>query len=215
MIQDADGTRAEQGATPRAEVDGGETGGSGNDSKATNRGLFYMFLPVLLLGASLTGGAIMMSIAMDDPGFAVERDYYKKASNYEEVIEQRRQNEGLGWQMAVQRFELAGTEAVLEVSLVDGAGMPVDVTQLTAIAFPVARAQTEQTVNFEPVGGGKYRARILAPRAGLWEVRVTALGPAGRFTAELRPELGQFLGKQRQYPGDRRQGSTTQRGTDT
>lgn len=158
--------------------------------KTSKKVLFYMLLPVLLLAASLGGWAIMVSIAVDDPGFAVERDYYEKGANYDDVVAQRRENARLGWQMDVLRFERKGSHAILEITLQDEAGRSVEATRLTAVAFPVARANARQTIQFEPMGGGRYRGRVLAPRAGLWEVRVTALGEGARFTAELRPELG-------------------------
>jgi hypothetical protein len=151
--------------------------------------LFWMLVPVILLGVSSAGWLTMVSIAVDDPGFAVERDYYKKASNYDEVISQRGDNERLGWRATVIGFEISpnGT-AGLSVSLKNAEGEAITGARVRVEAFPNARAAQVQDVVLAEGSAGVYRASFDRPRVGLWELRVFA--ERGEvFTKVLRAEL--------------------------
>ena len=44
-------------------------------------GKIWIAVPLLLLVVSVSGWLYMVAIAVDDPGFSVEKDYYKKAAN--------------------------------------------------------------------------------------------------------------------------------------
>ncbi|HXS19354.1 MAG TPA: FixH family protein, partial [Polyangiaceae bacterium] len=72
----------------------------------SNKALFWMFVPVGLLVVSATGWLSMVSIAVRDPGFSVERDYYKKASNFDQELDQRAHNAALGWRARVVTAQL-------------------------------------------------------------------------------------------------------------
>ena len=50
----------------------------------------------------LIGLGTMATIATRDPGFALERDYYQKAVNYDRVIAQRGENARLGWSVVTR-----------------------------------------------------------------------------------------------------------------
>src|SRR5690242_8550695 len=91
------------------------------------KGLFWMWVPVGLLVVSGAGWLSMVSVAVDDPGFSVERDYYKKASNYDRELYQRAHNAALGWQAHVTLAQLsADGNGQLTLQLVDAQKKPLD-----------------------------------------------------------------------------------------
>lgn len=167
------------------------------DREKTQKGArFWMLFPVGLLVTSVSGWLYMVSIAVDDPGFSVESDYYKKASAYDEVIAQRAENQRLGWTVSATRFEGSGDAAVLSFVLRDEQGHPLTGLQVSAQAFPTARGKQQHTLTFLDKGNGLYEARISGATRGLWEVRMEARLGRELFTQTLRPELSRTnLGK--------------------
>ena len=57
----------------------------------------WMLLPWALLGTGLVGWGFMASLAVRDPGFSLERDYYRKATAWDAEQQQRAQSAELGW----------------------------------------------------------------------------------------------------------------------
>lgn len=161
---------------------------------ATPSAIFYMLLPVFLLGASVLGHVVMVSLAANDPGFSLVPDYYRKASNFEAELEQRRANQRLGHSVGVVHFGRSATagESELVVLYTDRAGEPVRSAELSVTAFPVARAEQRHEVQLvaSPERPGEYTGRIPGPRAGLWELAVDARTSEERFTSVLRANLG-------------------------
>jgi len=168
--------------------------------KKPRSGLFWMLLPLLLLGTSVSGWLVMVSIAVDDPGFAVEADYYKKAASYDDVIEQRRANAKLGWRLTAPGFTWArGGKARLVVLLTDAEGEPLSDRKLSAEVFFNARAGRLQKLELSPLGKGMYGADVAEARPGLWEARVLVSG-SDTFRETLRLELPRLVGASRAGP---------------
>lgn len=161
---------------------------------------FWMFVPLLLLTTSVGGWLYMVSLAVDDPGFSVEKDYYQKASGYDEVVAQRGENERLGWRVRVESFERAGHDAKLVLVLIDPSGGPLSGGELSAVSFPTARGNLEQTLTFVDLGNGRYEARVEKARTGLWEVRLRATLRLEVFTHTLRPELSRIALRRGEAP---------------
>lgn len=157
--------------------------------KVNRKAIFWMFVPVGLLVVSVTGWLIMVRVAVDDPGFSVEPDYYKKASHFDDEMAQRAQNASLGFRVSAESFSLVGDDdAELVVRLVDQQGDPISDARITGQAFFNARAADIHRVTFVSRGEGRYSTRLRQPHLGLWEVRLSA-ERHGRFSAVLRPEL--------------------------
>lgn len=154
------------------------------------KAIFWMLFPVLLLVTSVSGWLFMVSIAVDDPGFAVEPDYYKKAANYDAVIDQRVENSRLGYRLAVESFAISGPgEARLVLRAEDRLGVSLADAAVAVIAMPIARAFDVQELSLQRAEDGSFEATLLRPRAGLWEMRVTVEHGGRVFTEVLRPEL--------------------------
>jgi hypothetical protein len=161
-----------------------------SDQVAKKSALFWMFFPVALLVTSVTGWLVMVKIAVDDPGFSVEPDYYKKAANYDAVIEQRAENSRLGYDVAVVSFApRAEKSAHLILSVRGKDGAPIEGARVTADVLPVARAFEVRALTFRARGPGVFETDVVRIRTGLWEVRVRVEFRGQVFTQVLRPEL--------------------------
>lgn len=157
-------------------------------------GKIWIAVPLLLLVVSVSGWLYMVAIAVDDPGFSVEKDYYKKAANYDQHIEQRTESARLGWGAAVQSFvRQEDKSAHLTIQLVNEQGVALDGVKVTVEAFPIARGGEIHSLALSQVEPGIFVGAISDARAGMWEVRVTAISETSarpqRFNASLRAEL--------------------------
>jgi len=151
----------------------------------------WPFVPALLLGAVLAGLGTMAAIAIRDPGFALEPDYYQKALAYDAEIEQRARNTELGWKVELGDIRARGRAAEIELALADAEGRPISGATVEFEAFAVARSSLRTTARAPETTPGIYRARVDGARGGLWEIRVDATLAGSRFTERLRVEMRQ------------------------
>ncbi len=162
----------------------------GKQPSRKRNGLFWMLLPVGLLGLSLGGWALMISIAVDDPGFAVEEDYYQKGARWDEHRAQLRQNSELGWNYALDVKPTGDREVHLIFRLTDGLGEPVLGAAGQLEAFAVGRSAHVERISLrETERPGVYEAKIVVAQGGLWELRLTAEKDGQRFTQTMRSDL--------------------------
>lgn len=154
------------------------------------RALFWKLLPLLLLGTSLSGWFFMVRLAVDDPGFAVEPDYYEKATRWDQEAALRAASQRLGWRSAVHG-ELAREDgaARFTIHLWDSEGAPLVGARVTAEALANARAARLYPLSFEEREPGVYQARLESARPGLWELRVLVERGSERFSRTERTEL--------------------------
>src|SRR6478735_4402747 len=86
--------------------------------------LSWAYVPVALLLSSALGVGTMAIVAVRDPHFATESDYYQKAIRWDRTQAQAATNQRLGYIVevpAVVKFEPHG-RATLELSLSDRHG---------------------------------------------------------------------------------------------
>jgi nitrogen fixation protein FixH len=141
----------------------------------------WMLFPWALLGTALAGLGLMASIAAKDPSFSLEKDYYRKATAWEQEQAQRAKNARLGWTLAP-----AQTEEGAELTLRARNGESIAGATGEVEAFAIVRAQTVQTVKLREIAPGKYVAPVRFSRAGLWELRATLHRGEDTFTSTLR-----------------------------
>ncbi|MEP6834903.1 MAG: FixH family protein [Gemmatimonas sp.] len=131
-----------------------------------------------ILGVTVVGNIVVMAIANDDPSFAIETDYYKKAVDFDSTLRLERGSVALGWTAAatvVQDSTAPIAQLVVSISGKDQrpvVGLLVDVDALfNARANDVVHARlTEQTP-------GVYTAPLAVAHSGQWEVRIKATRP--------------------------------------
>ena len=153
------------------------------------RGMAWALAPALILGAGLAGLGVMTALAIDDPSFALEPNYYQKAVDLDDEKRQQAQNRELGWELELGPAEITDQTGVdLAVTLTSAEG-PLDDAAVQVRAFHNARAADVHELALEAVGEGVYRARLADVRPGLWEFRFVVERHGVRFTDVQRRVL--------------------------
>jgi hypothetical protein len=157
-------------------------------SSASWRGVSWAWMPVGLLASMLTGLGVMASLAISDPNFAVEKDYYSKAVHWEQSQAQAQQNQSLGYQLTLApEVTLAPSGRLcFSVGLADALGRPLSDARVSAEAFANAFSADVHAVTLEQVSPGSFRGSLPTHRGGLWEFRFLVRNGAERFTSVLR-----------------------------
>lgn len=152
-------------------------------------GTFWAFVPAGLLTAMVGGLVTMAVIANDDPGFALERDYYAKAIGYDAEMAQRATNQQLGWHVEARCGAAEGEPCAELVASVNGPAGPVAGARVTVEALRNARAGRVLEAELRERAPGEYAATLAIDRGGIWEVRFTVDRDRDHFTESVRIEV--------------------------
>ena len=153
------------------------------------RGLGWPIGMAVILVLTVAANVGMITLANDDPTFAVEPDYYQKAVRWDEAMAQERANDALGWRLEPSLSLAPDAPARLLVHVTDAAGAPLTGAVLTVQAMHNARAAQVFAATLAPTDvAGAYRAELPLRRAGQWELRFEVTRGAERFTARSRVE---------------------------
>ncbi|MDE3054731.1 MAG: FixH family protein, partial [Gemmatimonadota bacterium] len=141
-----------------------------------------------ILAATVGLNAWVYRVANDDPSFAVEPDYYRKAVDWDSTLAQRRQNLALGWRLA-PRLEAFTLErgALLQITLTDAGGAPIRDATVKVAAFFNARANDIVDSTLAPDSAG-YAVRLPVRHGGVWELQFDVRRGGQRFTSIARVE---------------------------
>jgi nitrogen fixation protein FixH len=142
---------------------------------------------VALLGVSLSANLVLLVLAVDDPSFAVEPEYYEKAMAWDARRAQDRHNEELGWSLDLEvdpETSQAGSHRV-EARLLDRDGAPLEGATVRLQTFHNARAGQILETTLLPAGEGRYRATLALGRPGLWEFRFVVERGEETYTERL------------------------------
>jgi nitrogen fixation protein FixH len=151
---------------------------------------FWAWLPAGLLGAMLLGLGSMAYVAIDDPGFALEPNYYDKALRWDQSQAQARQSQALGYRLELNRqlvLERGGVQ--VELALLDRAGRPVSGARVALEAFPNAAASRIEHLELQEAGPGVYRGALRRGSVGLWELRCQVKHAGGVYQTVLRRDV--------------------------
>ena len=149
-------------------------------SVTTASARFWAFVPAGLLAAMLAGLGTMATIAVRDPGFATEQNYYEKAVLYDQEIAQRAENARLGWKLEVSVAAAAPSSSI--VLRIRDRGGPVAGARVRLVALRNAQSSVVLNTQLLEAASGEYRGSLPLVRGGLWELRVSAERGAERFT---------------------------------
>jgi FixH protein len=151
----------------------------------------WALVPVALLLSSALGVGAMAIVAVRDPHFATEPDYYQKAISWDRTQAQVAENQRLGYWVeapAQLDFDERG-QATLELKLNDRLGQPVSGARLTADAFANAYSGRIAHVVFEEASTGLYRAKLTVIHRGQWVIKIAGSTAGDHFTSEIRLNL--------------------------
>jgi nitrogen fixation protein FixH len=146
-------------------------------------------VPALLLVSLLGTQLVVLSSALDDPAFATEPDYYRKALDWDAQQMRARQSQALGWTARASTDGATPAAGAVSLSIADALGAPVNGAVVHATAFPNARAGQAQRLAFREASPGLYRAELDGARPGIWELRCRATRGQQRFESTLRFEI--------------------------
>ena len=143
---------------------------------------------VVLLLVGFSGGTIVLArIAASDPHAAIEPDYYKKAVAWDSTMAQERRNAALAWRVTPSLPALgAAATSELTLRVVDGTGTAVTGATVRVEAMPVLHADAGIVATLGEREPGAYGAGVAMRQAGLWELRVSVVRGADKFTTNLR-----------------------------
>lgn len=147
-------------------------------------------LIVLALLGNVALGITLMRVAADDPHFAVEPDYYRKAVAWDSAQALAAATAALGWHAEPMVGAVAGGEPVpVAVTLTDRDGRPVAGAVVSLEARAVAHAAEPLATPLVPgAEPGRYEAALPVARTGLWELRVQAVRGRDLAAFHLRVE---------------------------
>jgi nitrogen fixation protein FixH len=150
----------------------------------------WAWVPAGLL-VSLIGTQLgVLAAVLEDPSFATEPDYYRKAVDWDSHMVRARQSQALGWSTRARvEAASAGGGRALVLAITDRAGAPVSGARVRALAFHNAHAAQPLVLAPTEAAPGEYRAAFAPRQPGLWELRVVAERGAERFEATQRFEL--------------------------
>lgn len=140
-----------------------------------------------LLLATVVANVVVMRVATNDPAFAIEPDYYRKAVHYDDVMAQERTNQRLGWQLTAQVDPIIRTRpARVTVTARDAHGAPLTGARLAVMARFNARANDTLTTGLREESPGRYAGTLPMVFPGAWELRLEAVRDSARYLATTR-----------------------------
>lgn len=152
------------------------------------RGTLWPLGIVAVLGITVGVNLAVYYVANDDPSLAIEKDYYRKAVNWDSTMAQARVNEALGWRLTPSLGAFTPARgADIRVRLTDSTGAPIAGATVKVSAFYNARANQIVDTTLAPATDG-YEGRLRVNHSGVWELRFEVTRGDARFTSTSRVE---------------------------
>jgi len=153
------------------------------------RGTWWPIGITTVLATTVAANLWVMRLANDDPSFAIEPDYYRKAIMWDSTLAQERQDSILGWRLTPKLHIMSATgKARLSVTLTDATGAPISGAVVKVAALPVARANEVHEATLAADGASEYATQLDARRQGRWELRFDVRAGSTHFTDVARVE---------------------------
>jgi nitrogen fixation protein FixH len=140
----------------------------------------------LILLATVGGNVGVILLTRDDPSFAVEPDYYRKAITWDSTQLVQARSDALAWQVVAAVTDPQAERSTLTLTLTDSVGIVVSGATIAGELRHLARASEVQVVAFTPTADGRYAVSVPMRRAGVWELRLTADRGAAHFVETVR-----------------------------
>lgn len=119
-----------------------------------------------LLGLGLVSNLALAVSATSDPTFSVEKDYYRKAVDYDRIQQERQHSETLGWTLTPR---LSSSELLVHVA--DAEGRDIDDARVEVEAFAKLRGEDIKSGRMIFKGRGVYALSRDFRTVGRWELR--------------------------------------------
>jgi nitrogen fixation protein FixH len=153
------------------------------------RGMWWPIGIAGVLATTVAANIWVAVIANDDPSFAIEPDYYRKAVAWDTALAQGRRNVVLGWRLTPTTGPIASDGGMLiSAHLTDSTGAVISDAVVKVAALPVSRASDVHEATLAPAGPGLYTTRVSRGRPGQWELRFDVRARSMHFTDVARVE---------------------------
>ncbi|MEO6598536.1 MAG: FixH family protein [Polyangiaceae bacterium] len=152
---------------------------------------YWAWVPVGLLTASTLGVGSLAVIAVHDPNFALEPNYYDNALHWDRSQAQAAENQRLGYRITLVSKIAADARgnAKLRVRISDADGREANDATVHATAFANAYAGEATALELQRTEPGIYAAPLNAQHLGLWEFRLVVTQGRDRVTSTLRSDV--------------------------
>lgn len=107
------------------------------------------------------------------PGEHEEKSYLQ-GLRYNERLDQRAQQEALGWTASISRAELDDAKLVIEIDYSDDAGLGLSRLEVSGSLSRPVDDDLDQVLVFESIGAGRYRAYVEGTGFGVWRLVAVA-----------------------------------------
>jgi nitrogen fixation protein FixH len=131
----------------------------------------------------------VLSFVLDDPTFATEQNYYRKAVSWDEHMARARASQVLGWRAEARVAAPELGKVRLELYLRDGEGRAISGASLNVVAFANTRAAQVVELRLVEHAPGRYSGELGQARTGLWEARLEATRGDEHYETTLRFEV--------------------------
>lgn len=143
---------------------------------------------IAVLAVTVGANAWLLWEARDPNGAAIEPDYYRKAVAWDSTASRTARSEALRWSADASLGASADGRAHVRVTLADSAGAPVSGARVSLEAIHNLEAARRAHAALPETAPGVYETEAALDRAGLWELRLTAVRGGDLFLVSLRRE---------------------------
>ena len=145
----------------------------------------WMFVPVLLLGMTVTIGTLTVLSAVVGHPLGMEPNYDTKAASWNAEREQRAVNERLRW-VVTPEISSDGARRTIALRIEDKHAARVEAGSVQVECIPIRAAELRQRVALSRQGSGEFAGSFESPVGGQWEFRVTVEQGGLRYTDAFR-----------------------------
>ena len=159
-------------------------------SVTSKAGSFWAWVPALLLGSMFIGLGTLAYVAIDDPNFALEPNYFDKAIHWVQSQADARASRAMGLKLTLAPLVVASNGQVsLTLTIADRANLPLLGAAVQVEAFPNAFASRIETLTLRETAPGVYTGQLAHGLSGLWELRVALQHGATTYHEVLRRDV--------------------------
>jgi len=104
------------------------------------------------------------------PG-TVTANPYQKGMGYNKVLQQARQQDDLGWKIHSKVINGAANKISYELTIKDKNNVPINDADITLQVVRPLDEKLDFSVQMQAIKNGLYKAAIVLPKSGQWELR--------------------------------------------
>ncbi|MFO0826823.1 MAG: FixH family protein [Phycisphaerales bacterium] len=149
----------------------------------------WMFVPIVLLGVSVSVAAVTVTMAVAGRPLGVEPDYYERALHWDLDREQIAANDRLGWLISPEFSPGSDGFVRLTLTVKDKHGVLIPADSMSVEAIPIKNADLRTGVDLAKSGEGRFENDVPLRISGQWEFRVVVKRGDDTYTDRFRRTL--------------------------